>query len=317
MQKFSVTILGSNSALPANGRYPTAQLLNVDSSYYLIDCGEGTQMQLRRYRLKMQRITAIFISHLHGDHYFGLLGLINSLHLLGRKQELTLVCPCLLKKIIELQLKASGGALQYKLNYIFTDSIHQKKEKQELYADKHIVVNGFPLKHRIDCSGFEFAETKSDFKYDPEKGGALGVKVAEIPRLKKGVDIERLDGTFISHLDVTSPPDPIRKYAYCTDTKALESTSVYSQGADTMYHEATFLKSEARRAKQTYHSTAERAAGVALKANVGQLLIGHFSARYKDLEPLLTEASEVFPNTALAIEGTEFEIIKRKQPYQD
>jgi ribonuclease Z len=313
MQKFSVTILGSNSALPANGRYPTAQLLNVNNAYYLIDCGEGTQMQLRRYRLKMQRISAIFISHLHGDHYFGLMGLLNSLHLLGRKQSLTIVCPSQLKQIIEVQMRAAGGFLQYQIDYKFTDDVQKRKNKRPIYLDKNIDVEAFPLKHRIDCCGFTFKETRGDFTYLPDKGAELGIMVQEIPLVKKGKNIVREDGTRIRFSEVTTPPPPQRTYAFCTDTKPLETTTEYAKNADVMYHEATFLNKEADRAKQTYHSTASGAGEIASKAEVGQLLIGHFSARYDDLSPLLVEAKTTFENTALAIEGTEFEINLKKK----
>lgn len=313
MQKFSVTILGSNSALPANGRYPTSQLLNVNNAYYLIDCGEGTQMQLRRYRLKMQRISAIFISHLHGDHYFGLMGLLNSLHLLGRKQPLTIVCPSQLKQIIEIQMRVAGGFLQYEIDYKFTDDVHKRKNKRPIYLDKNIDVEAFPLKHRIDCAGFTFKETQGDYTYLPEKGAALGIKVQEIPLVKKGKNIIREDGTRIRFSEVTIPPPPQRTYAFCTDTKPLDTTVEYAKNADVMYHEATFLEKEADRAKQTYHSTASRAGDIASRAEVGQLLIGHFSARYDDLQPLLDEAKTTFENSALATEGTEFEINLKKK----
>jgi ribonuclease Z len=315
MQKFSVTILGSNSALPANGRNPTSQLLNVNNQYYLIDCGEGTQMQLRRYRLKMQRISAIFISHLHGDHYFGLLGLLNSLHLLGRTAPITIICPSMLKQIIDIQMNAAGGKLQYPIEYKFTDDVQKRNNKRPIYLDKHIEVEAFPLKHRIDCCGFTFKEVKGEYKYLPEKGSEIGIKIQEIPQVKKGKNVVREDGTQIFFKDVTHPPDLQRTYAYCTDTRPLESTSEYARHADVMYHEATFLFIEASRAKQTYHSTALKAGEVAKNAKVGQLLIGHFSARYDNLIPLLDEAKQEFENTDLAIEGKEFEINLKDTSY--
>lgn len=315
MQKFSVTILGSNSALPASGRNPTAQLLNANNAYYLIDCGEGTQMQFRRFRLKMQRINAIFISHLHGDHYFGLLGLLNSLHLLGRIQPMTLVCPKTLKSIIDIQMKAAGGILQYKINYIFTDEIHSLNQKRIIYQDKNLTAEAFPLKHRIACTGFIFSETRGEYKYDPQKGKELNVKVQEIPTLKSGQNIVRDDGTIIPFAQVTIPPETPRSYAFCTDTRPLDTTADFAKNVDVMYHEATFLKSEKSRAKQTFHSTADDAAKVAKNANAGKLLIGHFSARYSTLDLILEQAREVFSNTDLAIEGKEFEIKLKKAHY--
>lgn len=304
--KFSVTILGSNSALPANGRYPTSQLLNVNNHYYLIDCGEGTQLQLRKYGIKMQRIKAIFISHMHGDHYFGLVGLLNSLHLLGRTMPLSIYAPEALQEIVRLQLDASGGRLQYPIEFHVLNA--PVKGAVEVYADAELQVHAFRLKHRITCFGFLFSEQTKDRVYLPEKGEKAGVKVEEIPSLKKGLDVKRDDGTVLRFVDFTADPNQPRTYAYCTDTLPLASTAEIVKGVECLYHEATFLESEAKRSKQTYHSTAKQAAEVALAAKVGKLLVGHYSARYTSLDQHLEECYPIFKNTELTIEGKEFEI---------
>jgi ribonuclease Z len=304
--KFSVTILGSNSALPANGRNPTSQLLNVNNHYYLIDCGEGTQMQLRKFGVKMQRIKVIFISHMHGDHYFGLVGLLNSLHLLGRKMPLAIYAPKALQDIVRLQLDASGGRLQFPIQ--FHEIIPPAQGTSVIYDDNELHVECFRLKHRIPCSGFLFREQLKERTYLPDKGGRAGVKVEEIPTLKKGEDVVREDGSVIQFSDFTDDPPSPRTYAFCTDTLALDSTAEIVRGAECLYHEATFLESEIDRSKQTFHSTAKQAAQVALAANVGKLLIGHYSARYNSLDDHLAESQSVFANTELTSEGKEFEI---------
>lgn len=304
--KFSTTILGSNSALPANGRHPTAQLLNVNNHYYLIDCGEGTQMQLRRYGMKMQRIEVVFISHMHGDHYFGLVGLLNSMHLLGRTRPLKIIAPAALEEIVRIQLDAAGGRIQYPIEFVVLDIAPQ--EKQRVYEDAQIKVNAFLLKHRIPCHGFLFTEQERERSYLPDKGGPAGVKLQEIPKLKAGEDVQRPDGTVFRSKDYTEAPAPPRTYAYCTDTLPLEVTSEMVAGANCLYHEATFIEAERKRAKETFHSTAQQAAEVAQKAEVKALLIGHYSARYSELEVHLTEARSIFPKTYLTEEGAEFEI---------
>ena len=305
--KFSVTILGSNSALPANGRNPTSQLLNVNNHYYLIDCGEGTQMQLRRFGVKMQRIKAVFISHMHGDHYFGLVGLLNSLHLLGRKMPLEIYAPESLQEIVRLQLDASGGRLQYPIQFHILKAPQSGSEI--IYSDSELSVSAFRLKHRIPCCGFLFTEREKQRIYDPKSGGVAGVKVEEIPNLKKGHDVLREDGTLIRSEDYTKAPPKPRTYAYCTDTVPLDSTIDIVRGVECLYHEATFLEAEKARSKQTFHSTASQAASIARSAGVGKLLIGHYSARYTELENHLIESRSIFENTDLTIEGKEIEII--------
>lgn len=298
---FSVTILGSNSALPANNRYPSAQLLQCENQHYLIDCGEGTQMQFRRYRLKMQRIKTVFISHLHGDHYFGLLGLMNTMHLLGRTAELTIVAPAVLEQIIALQMDAGGGKFQYPVRYVSTD--HITDGAYEIYADNHITVTAFPLKHRIACTGFVFRQKPKERSFIAQAGERVGVTLKDIPYIKAGGDFVQADGTVVSNATLTKDPPAPKSYAYCTDTLPLATTAAHVAGVDCLYHEATFMQEDIARANKTFHSSAAAAAKVALEAGVGKLLLGHFSARYDALEPLLDEARAVFPNAELALEG--------------
>ncbi len=304
--KFSVTILGSNSALPANGRNPTSQLLNINNHYYLIDCGEGTQMQLRKYGVKMQRIKAIFISHMHGDHYFGLVGLLNSLHLLGRKMPLEIYAPEALEAIVQLQLDASGGRLQFPIQFHVLNAPDQGSTV--IYNDSELQAKVFRLKHRIPCCGFLFSEQIKERTYLPEKGASYNVKIEEIPYLKRGEDVTREDGTTLLSSDFTDDPPKVRTYAYCTDTLPLKRTVEIAQGVECLYHEATFLETEIERSKQTFHSTAKQAAQIARDAKVDQLLIGHFSARYASLDQHLEESRPIFANTELTVEGKEFEI---------
>ncbi|GAB4382099.1 MAG: ribonuclease Z [Salibacteraceae bacterium] len=306
--RFSVTILGANSALPANGRHPSAQYLEVYGGRYLLDCGEGTQLRLRQFRLKMQGIRAIFISHLHGDHYFGLGGLLNSMHLLGRKQKLTICSPKGLKELIDLQLKLGSGGFQYEVEYVELGAENEPGDMVQVYADKYISVQCFPLLHRIPCFGFLVKEHQKDRKYLPEVGAQYGVTLADIPAIKRGADFITKTGELIPNAVLTKDPPRTLSYAYCTDTLPLAETARFVQGVDWLYHEATFLEADADRARNTYHSTARQAAQVARDANAVHLLIGHYSARYDSLDALVNEARSVFPNTLPAEEGKSYTI---------
>jgi len=303
---FRVTILGSNSAIPTTKRKPTAQLLNVAERFLLIDCGEGTQMQLRLYKIKMQRIEHIFISHLHGDHYFGLIGLISTMHLMGREKELHIYGDPKLKEIIHLQLAASKTILSYAL---FFHPLDYYKPKL-LFEDDKLEVQCFPLKHSIDCCGFLVKEKQLPRRMIKDQIKAHQIPIDLIPQIKEGADYEKSDGQLVLHKELTKPAHKARSFAFCSDTAYSEEYVPYIKGVDLLYHEATFKNDMKERAEFTYHSTTAQAALIAKKAEAHRLVIGHYSQRYKDLNPLLEEVKAVFSNAELAEEGKTFEIVR-------
>ncbi len=302
---FSVTILGSNSAIPAYGRYPTAQYLNINDTCYLIDCGEAAQMRIEQLGLKKSRIDYIFISHLHGDHYFGLIGLLTSYQLLQRNRPLTIFCPPGLQEIIELQLGDAKGQLNFKLEFITTSN----DTSYCLLANEDIEVYTIPLHHRIHCTGFLFRELKRNRKMIKEKIEQYHIPISAIPSIKIGNDFITPQGDVIPNEWITIPAKKPRSYAYCSDTAFNLNIVPLIREVDLLYHEATFLQENIDRAELTLHSTALQAATIAQEAHVQSLIIGHFSAKYANLEPLLLEAKSIFPNTELAIEGRTFEIL--------
>lgn len=296
---FQLKILGSNSATPAYGRHHSAQLLNVQSHHFLIDCGEATQMQLSRYKCKIQRISHIFISHLHGDHYLGLMGLISTMHLLKRNNDLFIYGQRGLEEIIITQLKYSQTVLNYDIIFKVLDP----EQPEVLFQDEVIEVHSFPLDHRIPCCGFLFKEKPKPLRLNKEKLPP-GILLTHIIQLKNGEDIYDDAGQLIySNNEYTLPPRKSRSFAYCSDTKYDESIIPYIQQVDLLYHEATFLEEKEEWAAQTHHSTTVQAAQIAKDADVKTLLIGHYSARYSDLNPFLKQAKTIFDNTRLAIEG--------------
>ncbi|MBX7107677.1 MAG: ribonuclease Z [Chitinophagales bacterium] len=296
---FEVTILGSNSALPAHGRHPTAQVLNHNEKLFLLDCGEGTQIQLSSYHIRRSKINHIFISHLHGDHYYGLIGLLTSYHLLRRTEPLHLFCPKGLSDILQLNFKYSDTRLIYELIvHEIESSVHQL-----IYENEHITVHTIPMRHRIPCCGFLFREKKRDRRILPEKLEAFGIPVADIHALKEGKDLV-IDGKLIPNSALTTDPPAVRSYAFCSDTLYTEELTSQIKGADLLYHEATFMEESSERAALTYHSTTLQAAAIARKAAVKKLMIGHFSAKYEDLNLVLREAQTVFADTMLAVEGS-------------
>ena len=304
MDPFEVTVLGSGSATPSLIRNPSAQLLNAGGNYFLIDCGEGTQVQLRRNSLKLQRIGCILISHLHGDHYFGLMGLLQTMHLLGRQAKVTLICPPELKEIIDLQNKHSQTGLSFPLEYVYTDVSGAHK----VFEDKNLEVHTFPLSHRIKCTGFVFREKPGYRKIIKEKLQQHKISVAEINNLRLGLDVHDEQGKLIRNSELTEPPPPPRSFAYCSDTIHDEHVLPQVNGVNLLYHEATFLEAELERAKKTFHTTARQAASLAKQGGVKQLLIGHFSARYGNTDDFLDEARPVFENTFIAEEGKTYKI---------
>jgi len=300
--KFEVTILGSSSATPIFNRNPTAQVLNINERLYLVDCGEGTQQQMLRYDIKASRIDYIFISHLHGDHYLGLIGLLSSLHLNGRTKPLNIYCPAPLKEIIELQFNYSETVIQYPIEYHFTDPV----QPQLLVENQDVIIESIPLDHRIPCTGFLFRQQKRLRKLIKEKVEELKIPIEYFSRLKKGEGYTDEKGKLYSNGELTTDSERPRTYAYCSDTLYNEGYHNQIANADLLYHEATFLNNMHNRALETHHTTALQAAEIAVKTNAKKLLIGHFSARYKTLNDLLDEARSVFPDTELAIEGKTF-----------
>lgn len=299
-----LTILGSSSATPIYNRHPTSQLLVFRDRHFLIDCGEGTQMQMLKYKVRYHRITHIFISHLHGDHYLGLIGLLSTFHLQGRSTDLHLYGQQDLMDIVEMHLRISQTQLRY--NLIFHPVRHYTPEI--LFEDDDLLIRTIVLNHRIPCTGFIFSEKPRPRKLRVDKLQEYGIPFTQYTRIKTGGEFITPDGKVISNEELTESPLPPQTYAFCSDTMYLPELASELNGVDLLYHEATFLHDMKDRATMTYHSTAREAAQVAKEAGVGKLIIGHFSARYKQLDPLLEEAREVFPNTDLAIEGSCFKL---------
>lgn len=297
--KFEVTILGSSSATPIFQRNPTSQIININEKILMLDCGEGTQQQMLRYGIKFNKIDSIFISHLHGDHFFGLIGLLSSMNLNGRVKALNLYCPEPLKDILDLQFFHSGTVLKFPLNYIFT----QNQQAQKIVENVDFTVETIILNHRIPCTGFLFTTKKKLRKIIKEKVEELKIPKEYIDLIKKGFDYTDSYGNIHSAQGLTTDADEPRSYAYCSDTLYSLDYLQSIKNVNTLYHEATFLSDMSQRAKETYHTTALEAGQLAATAQVEALIIGHFSARYKDVGTLLLEAQSVFTNTHLAIEG--------------
>lgn len=302
--KFEVTILGSSSATPVYNRNPTAQLLNCNEKFYLIDCGEGTQQQLIRFGFKANKIDFIFISHLHGDHYFGLIGLLSSLHLNGRIKPLKIFGPAALAEILELQFRHSETVIRYPLEFVAT----QTDAPARIFENADLLVETIILNHRIPCTGFKFVQKERLRKLIVEKLEAEEIPVDYYPLLKRGADLSLPDGRVLLNAAYTKDPERPRQYCYCSDTLFDEGYFESIKGCDTLYHEATFLQEMLERANQTHHTTALQAAQIAKETGAVKLLIGHFSSRYKSLQPLLEEARSVFEHTELAIEGNTYTI---------
>lgn len=301
---FEVSILGSSSATPIYQRHPTSQVLNIHERLFLVDCGEGTLIQMNRYKIKFHRINHIFISHLHGDHFLGLVGLLSTMHLQGRVMDLNIYCQEPLKEIVDIQLKYSETVLRYPLHFHFLNPL----KPEIVLSDDNIEIRTIILNHRIPCTGFLFTEKPGLRKLIKEKLQEYQIPVGFYQDLKNGSDYITPDGKTIPNRELTIPPRVPRSYAFCSDTCYDERIIPAIKNIDLLYHEATFLNDKLARAEETFHSTAGQAALIAKKANVSRLIIGHFSARYKSLYPLLEEAREVFSDTTLALEGDNFKI---------
>jgi len=300
--RFEVLILGNSSATPIYGRHPTSQLVNFNEQLFLIDCGEGTQMQLSYYGIKSNKINHIFISHLHGDHYLGLVGLLSSMHLVGRKSDLYLYGPAPLKEILDVQFKYSETVLRYNLIFVETSPSQAKV----LFASGSLRISSFPLTHRIACTGFRFQEGKRARTIILDKVEALNIPVSYYGLLKRGLDYTDPTGRLYPAAELTLAAPASRSYAFCSDTIRTQTYLPYIQDVDLLYHESTFLHDMQERAKETFHTTSLEAAEIAIEVGAKKLLLGHYSARYKDLMPLLQEARSVFPATELSLEGKWF-----------
>jgi ribonuclease Z len=299
MEKFEIDILGCGSATPTTRHNPSSQVINVRDKLFMIDCGEGTQLQLRRSKLRFGRLTQIFISHLHGDHCFGLIGLISTLGLLGRTGDLVIHSVSGLEEILrpEIDFFCKDHPFQVKIQTF--DPV----KSEIIYEDRSVTVTTIPLKHRVPCAGFLFQEKQQEAHLIPDLIKFYNIPIKELSKIKHGADFITEKGDIIPNARLTIPAERARSYAYCSDTAYDERIIPIVEGVDLLYHEATFADSDATRAKQTGHSTAHQAAEIARRANVKKLMLGHFSARYPDNQVLLNEAKEIFENTILANEG--------------
>lgn len=293
-----LTILGCHSASPHEHKNPTAQLLDIKGHRFLIDCGEGTQVQLRKAKVSFVHIKHIFISHLHGDHFYGLPGLVSSFRLLGREAPLHIYGPKGIKEALTLLLKLANSWTNFPLHFHELES----EKSESIYEDENVVVHTIPLDHRVYTNGFLFAEKEGLRRINADAAHAAGIDKSQFRLLQLGQDVPVGD-VLIKNSAVTQNPHPPKKYAYCSDTAFLPSIVPIVQDADWLYHESTFLQQHANLAQQTKHSTAQEAATIARDANVQRLILGHYSARYKNLDLFVQEAKSIFPNVVLAIDG--------------
>ena len=298
-----LTILGCHSATPRINTHPTAQVLEVKGHVFLIDCGEGTQVQLRRYKVKFNRIKHIFISHLHGDHFFGLVGLISTFRLLTRETDLHIFGPKGIKEVITLQMKLADSWTNYKLIFHELES----KSSERIYEDDKIEIFTIPLDHRVYTNGFLFKEKPGERKLDPVAAKRANIHTAYFQKLKQGFNVENQEGVIISNETVTVPGPKPKSYAFCSDTQYSEEIVPIIKNATALYHESTFLEKHKDLAPMTKHSTAKEAAQIAQLANVKKLILGHYSTRYDDLSAFKTEAGEIFKKVELAEAGKTFE----------
>ncbi len=299
-----LTILGSSSALPTSERHPSAHVLNSHERLFLIDCGEGTQMQLRKNKIRFGKINHIFISHLHGDHIFGLYGLLSSFSLMGRKTPIHLYAPANYKTILLSHLNDFDIHLSFEIDFIPLSG----KDPVKILDDKYLTVTSFPLEHRVAAFGFLFMEKPADRNIIKESIVKYNIPTVRIPAIKKGEDFVTSDGVIIKNQELTiAPPEPL-SYAYCSDTRYFRRLASFVKGVTLLYHEATFDKSLVQLAEITGHSTTLDAAKTAYDSNAGSLIIGHFSSRYKDISFLVEEARTVFPSTYAAIDDKSYDI---------
>lgn len=296
-----ITILGNNSASPAYGRFPTSQIVTINQHHLLVDCGEGAQMKMNLYKLNHSKISNIFISHSHGDHYFGLVGLLSSMSLLGRKNKLNIFCTPFIKSVIDLQLPWELG---FELNYFFL----KENESEILIDNDKMQVKSFPVFHSVPTHGFLFTEKNRIRILLPEKVKKYNIPKYYYSKLTSGEDFIDNDGSIIKNTEVTTIGNPSKMYAYCADTVFDISICNYFLNADLIYHETTYLHQDIEKATNRMHTTTLQAATIAKNANCKQLIIGHFSSKYKNLELFKEECKTLFENTEIAHEGMTFEI---------
>ncbi len=294
-----VTILGSASAKPTANRHPSAQIVNVDEQYYLVDAGEGVQKQMFRYGINPLKLRGIFISHLHGDHVFGVFPLISTLGLYGRRTPLKIFAPRPFGEILESHLRYFDSDLPYEVEWVEVDTTAHRI----IFENNSLEVLSIPLRHRVPASGYMFREKMPELNVDKFKIERYGLSVKQIVAAKRGEDIALDDGTVIPNAEITYLPRQPKTYAYCSDTNRSAMVARRVKGADLLYHEATYAAAERRQAKERGHSTSVDAAEIALAADAKRLIIGHFSSRYKEPSVLLDEARAVFPATDIATEG--------------
>lgn len=298
-----LTILGCYAATPRTFTNPTSQILEIKNNLFLIDCGEGTQVQLRKNKIKFSKINHIFISHLHGDHFFGLIGLISTFTLLNRNNDLHIHGPKGIKEIIKLQLRLSNSWTNYGLHFHELES----NESEVIYEDEKVLIKTIPLKHRVYTNGFLFQEKKDKRKLNVDAVQKYQIEKCYFQNIKNGKDITLDDGSIITNDKLTFDPKTPLSFAFCSDTVYNEAIIKYIEGVDMLYHESTFLQSEEKLANKTMHCTAKEAASIAMKANVKQLILGHYSTRYDNIGLFKAEAETIFPNVLLADDGKSFE----------
>jgi ribonuclease Z len=302
--KFELTILGANSAIPTDDRFPSSQVLNVQENLYLIDCGEGTQIQLSNFHIKRSKINQIFISHLHGDHIYGIFGLLTSFNHFGRTNPLEIFCPAGLDEVVQKILDLANAKLSYPLKFIdLNTTVYQK-----IFEDEVLEVFSIPLKHRIPTSGFLFKEKAHLRNIRPDAIDEYNLQTKQIQQAKRGNNIQLDNGRTIRNEEICYPPKKRRTYAYCSDTIYDEKIIPWITKVDMLYHETTYTHDLAEKARERMHATAKEAALIASKANVGVLITGHYSSRYKDLTEIIEEAKSIFPHSLLGREGQKYSV---------
>ena len=299
MEPFKIHILGCGSALPTLKHSASAQLIEMRGKCFMMDCGEGAQMQFRRSRVHFAKVSAIFISHLHGDHCFGLLGLLSTFGMLGRTAKLRVFAPKCYEELFKQQMDFFMQGMEYEIEFVSVDT----EQQQVVYEDHSVTVETVPLRHRLPCCGYIFREKPTLPHIRRDMIDYYGIPTSQINNIKNGADWTTEDGDVIPNVRLVEPADAPRSYAYCSDTCYLPELYKRVKGVTVLYHESTYTSENADRAKLYYHSTARQAAQVARDADVGTLLLGHYSARYNDEKVLLNEAKEIFPNSQLTQEG--------------